>query len=349
MTKRYLLLLSALLYLSSLSFSYASPAMSGGVWFNYRYVSDDDRDKETRGDIADEALILYVDDNQKDRDWRFSGELRIGPGSFTDPANNSSGDNFTLHKAWVAYEVDKNSEIKIGKSQVPFGWKTVNFWPGDILLGGYGDQMDVGVKYTSSANKLSYDLAYYHADDWGETSTDSTDDNRHWGSSTTYRKVQTVVANADYALNKMHTVGVSLQAGKLQDLTTSPFETSGDHSALNLHHYGYFDAITTRFQYIGVQRELPGSTTDIENWRAALEVIYTSGKTSYYIDASFADTDTTGNSSDAVSSHALGLSYNYGPGWMYFEYLTQDGFIGTDGDIGEGDFDAVYATIDYYF
>lgn len=331
------------------AFAVASPAISGGVWFNYRNVNDDDRDDETGGDIADEALVLYVDDKKDGRPWSFSAETRFGPGSFTDPNNNSTGDNFTIHKAWVGYQLDNGGQFKIGKSQVPFGWKTVNFWPGDILLGGYGDQMDVGVKYSGASDKLSYDLAYYHADDWGETSTDTVDDNGHWGSSTTYRKVQTVVGNLDFEVAPGQIVGVSGQSGGLQDLTTAPYEVSGSHSAWNIHYHGSFDDLYAKAQYITVVRDIPNAANDVENWRAAAELGYTASDWFYYLDTSTAESDTDGNSADSVMAHALGARYSYGPGWIYLEYLTQDGWIGADGDVGEGDFDAFYASIDYYF
>lgn len=331
------------------STAHSSTAISGGFWFNYRYVDDDPRDDETSGDIGDEALIIYVDDKPEGRPWSFSSETRFGPGSFTDPINNSTGDNFAVHKAWVGYAYDENSQLKIGKSQVPFGWKTVNFWPGDMLLGGYGDQMDVGIKYSRHSGALSYELAYFHADDWGETSTDTLDDNRHWGSSTSYRKVKTLVANVDVELASNHTLGLSLQSGRLQDLTTTPFNTDNTHSAYNLHYHGVFGDFYTKAQYIDVVREIPNIVEDIENWRAALEFGYTLNDWFYFIDASSADTHTEGNSAKRVSSYAVGLQYDYGPGWIYLEYLNQDGFIDDNGDIGEGDFSAVYATIDYYF
>ncbi len=342
----------------------ASPSISGGVWFNYRNVTDSDftsgpynstLDKKNGGDVADEALIIYVDDNPEDSPWRFSAETRFGPGSFTDTANNSTGDSFTVHKAWVGYQLDEKSELKLGKSQVPFGWKTVNFWPGDLLLGGYGDQMDVGLKYSRESGALKYDLAYYHSDDWGETSTDSTDDNGHWGSSTTYRKVHTVVGNVDYSFTPAHTVGVSLQSGGLQDLsvyggaTPEDATISGSHSAANLHYYGKFDNFTANAQYISARREVPNVANDIENWRAMVELGYTDNNWFYYLDASVADTTTDGNNADSVNAHAVGVSYNYGKGWMYLEYLTSNGDIDRNGDIYEADFSAVYATIDYYF
>ncbi|MGD8484690.1 MAG: hypothetical protein PVJ63_07555 [Thioalkalispiraceae bacterium] len=361
--QNFLLLFSSTLIYFCSSLAIASPSISGGVWFNYRNTTDsdfssapfsDELDSETSGDIADEAFILYVDDKQEDRPWSLSAEVRFGPGSFTDPANNSTGDSYTVHKAWVGYQLNEHSQLQIGKSQVPFGWKTVNFWPGDILLGGYGDQMDVGIKYSRNSDDLDYQLAYYHADDWGETSTDSTDDNGHWGSSDTYRKVQTVVANLDYTLTDQHTIGLSLQSGRLQDLSsysTTPEDADidGSHSAINLHYHGTFKQLYTKAQFISVTRELPNSSNDIENRRIALEVGYSINKWFYYLDSSLADTRTTGNDADRVAAHAIGASYNYGPGWMYLEYLTQNGDIGRDGDIYEADFSAVYATIDYYF
>ncbi len=346
----------------------ASPSLSGGIWFNYRYVNEGsdasvERDKDTYGDVADEALVLYADDVEEGRPWSLSAELRIGPGSFTSPSNNSSGDNFTLHKAWIKYQFDEQSELYIGKSQIPFGWKTVNFWPGDMLHGGYGDQMDVGIKYSARRDGLNYNLAYYHADDWGETSTDTVDDNGHWGSSTAYRKVQTFVADASYQLTEQHKVGLSVQAGKLQDLTDSglaatenPNPVNGDHNALALYYIGQFDQFYAKAEWLMVNRELPDNyrtvnalADEIKNNRAMFELGYKQDKWFYYLNANWAKTDTDGNTADGVMAFAPGVSYNYGPGWFYLEYLTQDGYIDANGDVGEGDFSALYASIDYYF
>jgi len=52
---------------------------------------------------------------------------------------------------------------------------------------------------------------------------------------------------------------------------------------------------------------------------------------------------------DTIAAFAPGISYDYGPGWIYLEYLTQDGWIDRDMMIHEGDFDAWYLTIDFYF
>ena len=68
----------------------------------------------------------------------------------------------------------------------------------------------------------------------------------------------------------------------------------------------------------------------------------------FYLDSSLAEPDTAGSTVDSVSAHAPGLSYDYGPGWIYLEYLTQDGFVDRNGQVGEGDFDALYLSIDFY-
>ncbi|MDF1763673.1 MAG: hypothetical protein P1U57_09705, partial [Oleibacter sp.] len=333
----------------------ASPSIGGGVWFNYANEIDSQRDKETLGTLGDEAVILYFDDQREGTPWSFSGEVRYGPGAFTSAANNSSGDNFGLHKAWVGYQLTDNSNMKVGKSQVPFGWKNSNFWPGDALMGGYGDQMDVGVKYSVVNDMIDYNLAYYHADDWGKTSTDTMDDNGHWGSSTTYRKIQTVVADAAFKFAPNQQVGASAQAGKLEDLTipsgSDANAVTGNHSAVAVYYQGDFNELGLKAQYTVTKRSLPDAYAasvaldeTVKNDRAAIELSWTQGNYFFYLDANWAMPDSDGNNADTVAAYVPGVSYKYGPGWIYLEYLTQDGGIDANGRAVEGDYKAMYAT-----
>lgn len=340
----------------------ASNQLAGGVWFNYNQSFHSGANEPNNGTIGDEALILYAD-GQADEgqgNWSYSAEWRMGPGSFTDPDNNSTGDQSGMHKAWVGFDFNDSYKLIVGKSQVPFGWKTYNFWPGDMLQGGYGDQMDVGLKLQGKATNLHYDVAYYHQDDWGKTSTDTMDDNRHWGSSTTYRKVQTWVGNLDVNLTKNHTVGAALQAGKLQDFSytnsNDGSKVDGDHSALVVYYKGTFGKTFLNGEVIQAQRNLPenyatsnGLERKVENTRYAFEVGRSSGNWTYYLDASWADPQTKGNDANLVAAYAPGIKYNYGPGWIYAEYLTQDGYIDRNGTVGKGDFNALYLTMDFYF
>ncbi|MGM0433197.1 MAG: porin [Pseudomonadota bacterium] len=358
------------------SLAVATTNISAGVWANYRYVTDSDfntfapgfnsdLDEETGGDIGRESLILYGDHSQDDGPWRLSTEVRFGPGSFSDPDNNSTGTYTSIHKLWVGRDIGENWDVRIGKSEVPFGWKTVNFWPGDALQGGYGDQMDVGVKFTGNVSGFDTAFAYYHQDDWGETSTDSIDDNGHWGSSETYRKIQTGVADASYTFGhdgSSSEFGVSAQAGKLQNLSdhANNCENSctnlddGSHHAFAAYYQGEYGPFTAKAEVIRVNRDIPQTSADVpkgdvKNTRYALQGGYSVGNWFAYIDATAATTDTDGNDADTVHGIAPGVRYDYGPGWVYVEYLNSNGDIDGNGDIYESDFDAMYVTMDYYF
>lgn len=341
--------------------SMAGAELSAGIWWVYQNVQEGSDDAD--GEFADPALIIYASDDGSHGPWGFSGEMRIGTGSFTDPANNNSGDNFSMHKAWISYQIDEHNQLKLGKSQVPFGWKTSNFWPGDMLQGGYGDQMDIGAKLTGQSAGIHYDVAYYTQDDWGKTSTDTVDDNGHWGSSTTYRKGETIVLNADLPFGKGHTIGASLQQGKLEDLTNAAsggrIRDDGKHRAADLNYTYTKDNFNFKYRFIDVMRDFTDldaciaatacPNVKVENQRHAVHVDYKKDKWLYYLEVTAASTDTIGNNSRDVVAFAPGVSYNYGPGWLYAEYLVQDGFISRFGDVGEGDFRALYLSFDFYF
>ncbi|MDX1795527.1 MAG: hypothetical protein R3219_02275 [Hydrogenovibrio sp.] len=340
----------------------ASPHISGGVWFNYNQDLTSGSSEPNNGTIGDEALVLYADDKAKpgQGNWSYSMEWRMGPGSFTNPNHNSTGSQMGMHKAWIGFDLNKNNKLTIGKSQVPFGWKTYNFWPGDMLLGAYGDQMDVGAKLTGQHSKWHYDLAYYHQDDWGKTSTDTMDDNNHWGSSSSgtsqYRKVQTFVGNLGYEVNPGQTVGVALQSGKLQDLKATGTPLNGDHSAGVVYYRGQYDNTFVNAEILKTYRNLPDYFATQNNLqkktstqRYAFEIGQNHNKWTYYLDATWAKSDTAGKSHDLVAAYAPGIKYKYGPGWIYAEYLTQNGYIDMNGDVGKGDFSALYLTVDFYF
>jgi hypothetical protein len=328
-----------------------------GVWGTYQYIEDNEANNNSGGELTGEALIIYADGEADDEGkWFYSAEMRFGPGSFTDPANNSTGDQMTIHKAWVGWKLDDNHVVRVGKSQVPFAWKTMNFWPGDMLQAGYGDQMDVGVKLSGSQGAIAYDAAYYLADDWGSTSTDTVDDNGHWGSSTTFRKVKTFVGNITWEFAENQKLGFSAQSGQLQDLSGVPGNpTSGDHDAYAFYFDGTYGNFFGKAEYITGSRELPtafrtsaGLPDEVKNSRIATLVGYNMGDWAFYLDASFADPDTDGNTAGSVRAFAPGIRYDYGPGWVYVEYLTQDGFVDRNGMVGEGDFDALYISMDFY-
>jgi hypothetical protein len=330
----------------------ASPSISGGIWFNYTYDKDSNANKEEMGAVDYESLILYFNDAPEDKPYFFNGELRLGKGAFTAPDSNNTGGHFGIHQAEIGFKASETATILVGKTAVPFGKMTVNFWPGDMLIGGYGDQMDIGVKFTNSTGPLAYQIGYFHADDWGEYSTETMDDGGHWGhysasdaTASTYRKVQTLVADATYSLAEDQKIGVSAQSGSLFDLTTQ--EVDGDHSAFALYYQGSFSGVSVTGELMKASRTLPdsmgGSSNDSD--RALLTLGYSVGDINFYMDSTWARSDDV----STVHAYAPGMSYKYGPGWLYVEYLTQNGDIGADNNVVEGNYDALYLTVDYYF
>lgn len=342
-----------------------------GAWYNFAEEDDNlPTDAYTKnGEFGNEAVIFYMDGNAEPGHgiWSYSAELRIGPGSFTDVDNNATGDEISLHKAWIGLDINDSHKVIIGKSQVPFGWKTSNFWPGDMYQAGYGDQMDVGIKLQGRQNRFGYNLAYYPRDDWWSTSTDTTDDNRHWGSSDSYRKLNTIVADLNMEIAPKHTLGIALQTGELEDLTAlrstglkidNQKERDGEQSAGVLYYKGKFGNNFVNAEAIQTYRSLPSDLAqqdaleqDRETRRYALEIGRNSGNWTYYLDATWAQSKTDGNHEGTISAYAPGIRYDYGPGWIYAEYLTQNGYIDRYGDIVDSDyeFNALYLSIDWYY
>jgi hypothetical protein len=386
----------------------ASTAISGGIWLNHQQTTEDTgsdnstREESTLGTMHNESLILYIDHKKEDSAWQLSSEWRTGQGSFSDSSNNNSGDTSGFHKLWVGYNFSADRQLVIGKSKVPFGFGTTNFWPGDMGLGGYGDQMDVGVKFSDKQDAISYDLAWFVADDFGTTSTDSMDDNGHWGSASTYRKVNTAVANIGYDLAPGSTIGLSYQQGELQDLRKGSSDTDstfGGHNAWDVWYTGTYGNLSVKAQIIGAEREninvvspflkdaveavaakpasdatntsvampasdailaeagVPRTADVIKTLRHSLTVSYAAGPFNYYIDYTGVASDTDGNDASDMVAFAPGVSYNYGPGWIYAEYLTQSNYLDSNSDVAdvgnaandESKFSALYLTVDYYF
>ena len=98
MSKGFLLV--SLLALSALVHA-DTAALSGGVWFNHAFDDNNPLDRETGGEVGDVALILYADDGGRFDDYRLGVEFRLGDGSFTQPENNHTGNNFGFKYAWV--------------------------------------------------------------------------------------------------------------------------------------------------------------------------------------------------------------------------------------------------------
>lgn len=366
MSKGFLLV--SLLALSALVLA-DTAALSGGVWFNHAFDDNNPLDRETGGEVGDVALILYADDGGRFDDYRLGVEFRLGDGSFTQPENNHTGNNFGFKYAWVGRQFSETALLQLGKVAVPFGVPRLNFWPGEMLRGGYGDVQDIGVRFEDRVGAWRYAVGYFHADDFGGTSTDTMDDNGHWGQSVcndlvagdcdlAYRKVQTLAGTLDWEIDAHHTLGLGAQAGRLQDLAPLVDESNtvsgrsrvnGDHQALALNYQYRRGNWQLAAQHIEVRRDLPRVEETVRNGRQVLTTGYHRDRWFFFVEGSSAKSRTQGATTDRVYGWSPGARYHYGPGWIYLEYLWQNGDIDRAGDIVEGDFDAVYLTADFYF
>jgi hypothetical protein len=84
-----------------------------------------------------------------------------------------------LHTGWFGYNFQDESQLQVGVNRVPFGpgpYGVSQSWLFDQhYYVGLSDDMDLGVKYSTSKGDWSFDLAYYYSDEgnWRGTSRDS--------------------------------------------------------------------------------------------------------------------------------------------------------------------------------
>lgn len=82
------------------------------------------------------------------------------------PANSNKSYNF-LHTGWLGYRFADKSEVKVGVNRVPFGpgayGVSQSYFFDQHYYVGLSDDMDLGIKYTTSIDDWTIDLAYYAA------------------------------------------------------------------------------------------------------------------------------------------------------------------------------------------
>ncbi len=110
--------------------------------------------------------------------FRINVDLREGPWAGALEYRWYSGYNF-LHTGWIGYDIDDATQVQVGVNRVPFGpgpFGNSNSWFFDQhYYVGLADDMDLGVKYTTSINNVTWDFAYYISSEgsWRGTSRDS--------------------------------------------------------------------------------------------------------------------------------------------------------------------------------
>lgn len=193
--------------------------------------------------------------------FRINVDLREGPWVGALEYRWYSGYNF-LHTGWIGYDIDEATQVQVGVNRVPFGpgpFGNSNSWFFDQhYYVGLADDMDLGVKYTTTVNNVTWDFAYYISSEgsWRGSSRDSARysyDAVRWN--VAVRDDGTIDFNAPTnGFRESHQVNIrgiaSLEdmvvpsefGGSVQYGRLSGYETdSGDMYAASLHMRNFFD------------------------------------------------------------------------------------------------------------
>ena len=340
--------------------------LSFGAWVNYTYNVDNDASEDRLGDIDFPAFIIYA--NHEHGDWFFDSELRYGSGSFQDFSGpNNEGD---VQQSWGFKELafgrhyGEEWTMTLGLTDVPFTTSRINFWPGERMTSGFGDQENVGIRFDHQPVNAAWDMSLMFAksQNWG-TDTTSQDDGTlaHWGKNEnpymeydedTYHKINTLIGDFGVTQGDFRH-GVSVQAGQLADID-DPSETE-THFALGVYTEGSVGDLDVQGQFVHYDQ---GDVNDLSNdydtqgagqvgslgIGSAFGNWYTYGDLS----ARFPDSDRVND--DTQMDLVLGASYDYGPGWIYPEILLENITDEEDGAGGSDEFSqTISLTMDYYF
>lgn len=196
--------------------------VGGAVRANYVYSKDYPSGGRSKsgGDIEWDTYRINID--WQKGDWSSSVEYRW------------YDDYDFFHHAWVGYQLDEFSTIKVGLNRVPFGvgaYGPANSWFFDQhFYVGLADDMDMGIKYTRKKDNLALDLAYYAGSEpngngndnnvaWAEDSSryaydivDTGDPHSHYRERNQFN-ARAIVSTLEDSVPT--DVGVSLQVGQL--------------------------------------------------------------------------------------------------------------------------------------
>ncbi|MCG5533046.1 hypothetical protein LRF89_06275 [Halorhodospira sp. 9621] len=356
-----------------------------GAWFNYNYDVDSDASEDRYGDLDFESFNIYA--NHQHGDWFFDGEVRLGAGSFQvsgagEDADQAADRNVIgIKELAIGRHYGEEWTMTVGKTEVPFTYSRFNFWPGERLASGFGDQYNPGIRFDFDPvnNPMDMSFMYIKSQNWG-TDTTSLDDGTlgHWGSNDTYHKINTLVADLGFTQGDFR-YGASLQAGQLANQNIE--DDSGNeitaaeeietHWAAGLYTEGTVGAWDLAGQLVHYDQGdidefysgLDNAGIDDDEWFETqgsgqvmmLSAGFNAGDWYHYGDLTGRSPDSDFDNLDDTYDLVLGTRYNYGPGWIYAELQLDnitgedDGITG-DGDAGDRDStQAVYLTMDYYF
>jgi hypothetical protein len=215
--------------------------IGGAVRVNYYFGDYNDSsgatsaDAEGVGAIALDTFRINMDYERGP--WIGKFEYRLFAGYYGNDSYHF------LHTGWLGYNFESGSQVQVGVNRVPFGpgaYGVSQSWFFDQhYYMGLADDMDLGVKYSTTIGKLSIDLGYYYSDE-GTWSGSSADSSRYSydvvnESGNGYEERNQFNLRAIYAavLGEVSIdLGASAQYGQLE---SQGEQDDGDHYALSLH------------------------------------------------------------------------------------------------------------------
>ncbi|MDE0635798.1 MAG: hypothetical protein OXI43_08105 [Candidatus Poribacteria bacterium] len=221
-----------------------SPIKIGGAMrANYVYGTYTDGRGDGIGDVDLEILRINADLDFNNIIGRL--EYRWYPRWF----GSSSGYSM-IHTAWLGYNLEDLGSLKAGIVRVPFGpgpYGVSSSWFFDQhFYVGLSDDPDLGVRWTGSFDKLTYDVAYYLQSEFQTDGDYSLNSSRYAYDVVTrrigedgddeegYDEQHQFNVRAIYAVENIADVGVSFQYGLLKATNVGDDE-NGSHYAFSAH------------------------------------------------------------------------------------------------------------------
>lgn len=336
-----------------------SPVSVGGaLGVNWVYGDYDNRRGENLGDVDLEIFRLNADLNHNNLIGRV--EYRWYDGYSM------------MHTAWLGYQSDDFGTVRAGIVRVPFGpgnYGVSSSWYFDQhFYVGLIDDMDLGVRWTTSIGGLNVDLAYFFRDEghWDGESLDSSrynydpvtriyDDIGEAG----FKENGQFNVRAVYPMDGGGDIGASIQYGQLEG--TNIDDSGADHFAASVHgttSFGDLKLVSQLSYYkYDITDDTPWETGDLilvgaydytdliasEGWIPSVslryqgidasELSWLDSVTPYVEWSSILKTNDEFNDS---SLWTIGASWYWGGVYVYTDLGFSDGnwFVGQSGDFG---------------
>ena len=224
--------------------------LGGAIGVNYTYGSYDTGDRgEGIGGVDLDVFRLNADLDYQNVIGRIEYRWQAAGGPIYTTYS-------MIHTAWLGYDAGESGIFRAGIVRVPFGPTAYGVSSGFFFdqhwYVGLADDMDLGVRWSTTFDKLTLDVGYYPS---SEPQTDAEDslESARYGYDVVRRETDGVEngfeeqhqfnLRAIYALESGTEVGASLQYGLLQG-TNVGADDRGNHFALSGHMKNAFGDFT---------------------------------------------------------------------------------------------------------